>query len=263
MSADALEIVELNGVRIVLDPAYLSPKLRKRIRAGRLSQPEAEIAARLVERGERFVELGGGIGYTSSLVAKRGLAESVTTFEPNPDVIPAMKRTHAMNGVRAAVLNAVVVARKESDTIPFFVSEHFNASSLSGRAQAQKRVDVPVMSFAEMKERFSPTMLLIDIEGAELDLFHDIDLGGVRKVLVELHKRSYGEAGLQRIDRFFAASGFARDPRFSRGQVVLFRRLGPVGRVRWKLLGVWGRGRKFLRSAGRALRRRGAGKDPR
>ena len=255
MSLDALEVVELNGIRIVIDPAYMSEKLQRQIRGGRLSQPEAGLAAAALERGDRVVELGGGIGYTSSLLAKRGLAAAITTFEPNPEVIPAMKRTHAMNGVEVEALNAVVMSRKESHSVPFFVSKHFNASSLSEGRTSQRRVEVPVMSFAEMKQRFSPTMLLIDIEGAELSLFRDIDLTGVRKVLVELHKPIYGEAGLEEIFRFFKRNGFARDPRFSRGGVVLFRRTRLAGLAPWWLTALGGRARKLFRRAFRALSR--------
>jgi len=233
MVAPPPEIVELNGVRIAIDPAIMAKRVRNLIRTGQLSEPEAGLVGGLVEDGERFLELGAGIGYTSSLVARRGKAASIATFEANPRLIASIRSTHELNGVEATVVNAVVLARKTADTVPFFVRKSFTASSLieAGRDYASV-VDVPVIPFDEVIARFSPTMLMIDIEGGEGSLFKDVELPGVNKVLLEMHKSLIGPDGVRRVLDFFAKRGFVRDPDCSVGQVVLFRRRGSGGRPR-------------------------------
>lgn len=222
---DAPEIVELNGVRILIDPAYMSKHVQQLVRSGRLSQPEARLMAKLVEPEDRFVELGGGIGYTSALVARQGKAASIVTFEANPQLIPVIQSNHALNGVAATAVNAVVLPEKKTETVPFAVRRHFNRSALARPERARRHVvEVPVMSFAEMIAKFAPTMLMVDIEGGEDALFQNVDLPGVRKVLVEVHKAHIGDAGIRRLFRFFSERGFRIDPAGSAGQVLLFRR---------------------------------------
>jgi len=140
-------------------------------------------------------------------------------------LIPTIRRTHARNGVSATVLNAVVLPEKTAETVPFYVHEHFSTSSLVEPADGYERiVDVPVVSFEELAREFRPTFLMIDIEGAEIDLFSGLDMAGINKVLIELHKEATGLAGIRQVFGFFAEAGFGYDPDHSSGNVVLFRR---------------------------------------
>lgn len=225
-TTDGLEIVEINWVKLVIDPSVMSESVQERIRKGRLSLPEANFIGKLIEPGERFLELGGGIGYTSTIVAKQNKAASVTTFEANPQLIPAMKRTHAMNNVVAEAVNAIVSSRKDRDTVPFYIHEDFRCSSLVKPGGGIKNVvEVPVMSFQEVLQSRSPTMLMVDIEGAEKDLFQNLDMSSVKKVYVELHKSIIWGRGIKRIFDFFSDNQFYYDPPASVGHVVLFRKL--------------------------------------
>jgi len=83
-SASGDDIVVLNGVEILIDPTVMSEHMQWAIQYGQLSMPEASLIGRIVEQGDRFVELGAGIGYTSAVVALQGKAETITVVEANP-----------------------------------------------------------------------------------------------------------------------------------------------------------------------------------
>jgi hypothetical protein len=68
-------------------------------------------------------------------------------------------------------------------------------------------------------------MLLVDIEGGELSLFDGVNLDGISKVMVEMHTKHYGLPGVRRLFDAFHGQGFCYQPRFSRSDVIMFRRL--------------------------------------
>lgn len=62
-----------------------------------------------------------------------------------------------------------------------------------------KKVSVPVVAWEKVKEEVKPTILLKDIEGAELEFFRDADLSGIRTIIVELHRHIYHRPGMREI----------------------------------------------------------------
>jgi FkbM family methyltransferase len=218
--------IELGGVLLELDVELISQHVLAAIEEGKYERSEARQLCRVLEQGERIVELGGGIGYLSTLALKQGKVESAAVYEANPRLIPVIIRTHALNGVSASVFNAVVLPKAEVETMPFYVRKHFWASSLSPRPWGYtSAVNVATVSFAAMLEQHRPTMLIIDIEGGESQLLRGVPLTGVSKVLIEIHQRVIGAKGVKRVFDFFSKHRFHYDQNFSAGSVILFRRI--------------------------------------
>lgn len=217
------EIVSIFGAAVELDPEIMSEKMIGVLRSGQYERKEARQVIRIVQDGERIVELGAGVGLLSTLAFMQGKAEHIAAYEANPHLIATIKRTHELNGVTAEVHNAVVLPTDEHKSLPFYIRRDFWASSLSptpwGFAQ---QVEVPAISFAQMLERHNPTMLIIDIEGGELDLLRRVPLTGVKKVLIELHQNVIGRIGMKRVFDFFSERDFHYDQHHSEGSVILF-----------------------------------------
>jgi hypothetical protein len=72
--------------------------------------------------------------------------------------------------------------------------------------------------------RHAISLLVMDIEGAELELLSRAELPGVERIFCELHDHLYGLDGIQEITTQLARKGWAYDPRGSRGACVLFNR---------------------------------------
>ena len=228
-AADAtMEVVESLGVKIPIDPAIVSEHIQKVIRAGEYEKAEAKNLYRIVEDGERLVELGGGIGLLSTLVGLLGRAETIVTVEANPQLIPLIRATHRLNEVTVEVIHGAAVGDETTATVPFSLEADFWASSLAPRKRDRVVgvVEVPAVSLRSLVKTYRPTMLIIDVEGTEGELLqHASDLDGVRKVMIEVHEKALRPVGVKRLFDFFSAAGFYVDVGMSVFGVILFRRL--------------------------------------
>lgn len=215
--------MSIHGVEVAVDPEHVSPKMMRALRSGEYERPEAAQIDQIVQEGDRVVELGAGLGLISAKVALTGRARHVAVYEANPRLIPLIARTHALNGAAVEVENAVVIPASGPATLPFYIRRDFWASSLSPEPWGYDTViDVPTVSFADMLVRHAPTMLIVDIEGGELELFRDVPLTGVRKVYIELHQNVVGRVGMKRIFDFFSSRDFHYDQWHSARNVILF-----------------------------------------
>jgi FkbM family methyltransferase len=224
----SLEVVEIRGVKIPIDPTIMSDYIQEALRTGEYENAEAKRLFRIVEQGERVLELGGGIGYLSALIGNLGLAEHIATVEANPALIDLIKTTHALNGVRAEVINGAVVAQKTTETLSFSLSAHFWASSLKLRKAKEvvSTIEVPALSLGDLVREHRPTFMIIDVEGTEVELLENPeDLAGVRKVLLEVHERAFGPRGVKQLFDYFSAAGFYPDLYLALPCMALFRRL--------------------------------------
>lgn len=221
------KIITHKGVRLPIDPAIMSKNIIEAIEKGRYEHKESAELERMIELGERILELGAGLGFISTLCKRNIKTEAVRSFEANPLLIPVIRQVHALNGVSGIeVENAVLLNARGDATVPFYVRRDFWASSLSPKPFGyEKVIDVPVRSFNAEIESFRPTMIICDIEGGELDLFLNANLTGVRKVYIEVHQNVLGRRGIKTLFDAFSARNFHYDQWHSSGGVVLFSSL--------------------------------------
>ena len=109
---EPFEIVDLHGVRVPIDPGVMSEMMQSVIRSGKYEASEAARVPKLIEDGERVLEIGGGIGYLSALIARENKAEAIVVFEANPGLIRLIETTHRLNGVQAVVRHEIIMAKR-------------------------------------------------------------------------------------------------------------------------------------------------------
>lgn len=219
------EILETQGVRIPFDPAIITPKIERPIRNDRYEKGECALLRRVLRAGDRVLELGGGLGLLSTVAARTPGIAAVTTIEANPALIPLIRETHRLNGVTGVDLRNAVATAAPAGPVPFYIRADFWASSMEPDSRPYvQRAEVPAAPIAALVAELSPTVISCDIEGGELGLFDAVDLSGVRALILELHPKVYGEAGLARIHSVLAAHGFARVPTHDASSVQMFER---------------------------------------
>jgi FkbM family methyltransferase len=182
----------------------------------------------MIEPGERILEIGGGIGFTSTLCAKNPNTEAIRVFEANPSLISYIREVHALNTVHNAdIVNAVLTNGTAPATLDFYLREQFWASSLSPQPGGYtSSVPVATRNFSREIQDFRPSLIICDIEGGEVDLFRNADLTGVKRVFMEVHPRVVGKRGLKSLFDAFSARNFYYEPQFSNGAVVMFSFIG-------------------------------------
>jgi FkbM family methyltransferase len=215
----------LNGVKLNLDHAAISSKLREKIAAGFYEKQEADCIRKAAQQGDRLLEVGAGIGYISTLASLSGNFESITIVEANPDLIPVIEQTHELNSVQARLINGAAVGEEVigDSKIPFYIRNDFWASSMSPRPPGySKQVEIPKISIQDLIDEVRPTFFVCDIEGGELGLIPNLYFKGVKKVMIELHQNVIGRKGMKIIFDAMSAQNFHYDQWHSCGSVVLF-----------------------------------------
>ncbi len=217
------DTVTIQGIRLALDRDIMSDRMLEVLRAGRYEQAEVRQIPKILQPGDRVVELGAGLGFVAIAAAKLDIAESIAVYEANPRLIPLISRNQELNGVAFDVFNQVVLLTDELSSVPFYIRKDFWASSLAPQPWGySEQIEVPAIAFSEMLERHRPTMLIVDIEGGELELFRRVPLTGVKKVYIELHQNVIGRVGMKQVFDFFSSRDFHYDQHHSTGSVVLF-----------------------------------------
>jgi FkbM family methyltransferase len=208
-------------VSLAVPRAALQPELWRALTEGWYENDEVDQILAVLRPGDTVLELGAGIGFISTIIARQPGIARVVALEANPQLLPIAERTCLENGVRVELVNAAV-APLEGE-IEFFLHPEFWASSTLPRPHSRP-TRVPSRSLASLLAEIRPQVLVVDIEGGEASLFEAVSLEGVRMVVMELHPDVTGLEGVSRAFAAMGAAGLAYDPGPSRGQTVVFAR---------------------------------------
>ena len=213
--------IELDDILIRLSPDMGTAPV-KHILAGRYESPERRILESCLEKGDRVLELGTGIGYLSALCARRIGSDRVFTFEANPQLRSRITETYALNKV--APHAEFCMLGEQSGYTSFYVSNEFWSSSTLTQHRDAHQITIPVKAFNDVLAKYKPNLLIIDIEGGEADLIRFMRLDGITKICIELHPDEIGKDAEQRVREFFVQQGFREDATVSDEEHVLYRR---------------------------------------
>ena len=224
-------VARCEGLRIPASP-FLNETRIQRINAARYEGEEIAGALQVVSSGDRVLELGAGLGIVGAVTALNRRPEAVLSFEANPALLPHINALYAENGLsdRIRVENCVLLAGPDQPhSVTFHVHNSYLGSSLIESATRQTRpVSVPVADFDTTAAAFGATVLLMDIEGGELDLLRQIDLTRFRAVVLEFHPAVYGIDGMKECKRILRKAGFAQVTERSSRTVWTCERVGVV-----------------------------------
>jgi hypothetical protein len=92
--------------------------------------------------------------------------------------------------------------------VTFHIGDNVVSSSLYQRAATQTAVTVESDALVAVLAEIAPDVLVMDVEGAEVDLLRDCDLGTVRAAIIELHPHIVGEERIAALLDSLAARGF-------------------------------------------------------
>ena len=216
----------LRGLTLTLPDAALRGGLERAFTTGRYEHQEADAILAHLRSGDRFMDLGAGIGFLCALAARVVGAAAVTGVEAVPDTLTLARENLAANGFGAVRLVHGAVTGGSTGEVEFGQRPAFWASALQGPegwpANAQV-IRVPAQPMDALLAAHRPTVLCCDIEGAELEVLAS-PLTGIRLVVVELHPGLYGPSGEARVRENLVAQGFQPEPVGTKGATVVYRR---------------------------------------
>jgi FkbM family methyltransferase len=216
--------VVLSGIKIPLG-SHITPEILRNLRAGTYERPEARAIQERLKPGDVVVEIGGGIGYTSALCAKRIDSADVHVYEANPRLERPIRQLYRLNHVSPDLHMYGLGLREE--TRELHVAEDFWESSfMRPKTAVSSGISVQVRAFESEMASYAPrpNFLVVDIEGGEYDFCRGVSLDGFNKVLCEVHPRLLGRRKLRGVRRALEKKGFRRDQACSTSKVWYFQR---------------------------------------
>ena len=213
--------VAIEGVRLRVG-RHMSPRIERAVSEGRYERDELWLIEQVLSTSDVVLEVGAGLGVVSTYCAQRLGSSRVSAYEANPDLEDCIRETYALNQVQPSLEMCAVGA--EPGTTTLYREKHLSSSSVIRRSARARAVEVPRKSLSEIAEQVRPTLLIVDAEGAEGDLFDRAQIPTVAGIVLELHERIIGEPEANRVRSILAAAGFIAVPGLSAREHLVLRR---------------------------------------
>ncbi len=216
----------LRDVALSIPDTMLTDNLTQALKDGRYEHTEANALSRHLRAGDRLLDCGAGAGYLCVLASRAGA--TCAGVEAGRETAETARANLARNGVDGTIeWGAVVPDSFTDDRVLFAMTRAFWASTLVPRnpGNVRRMTEVPALRIGTLLQQFTPTVLVVDIEGAEESLFETPLPDHVRLLVMEIHPGVYGRAGVAQIFADLARSGFVYCPQGSVGNTLVFERV--------------------------------------
>jgi len=227
MSFIAKDVIRLHGLKIGIDKEKVSMPILRSMLQGWYEAVELKLMKKVLTPGDRILEVGGGIGITAMKAADIIGAENIFSFELNPYLIEWSADNFKRNDLEIQVFQEALFPRCSlpEGQVDFHVHQNFWASSLAPRDGTVEVIQVPSACLEDKIAEHRANVLIVDIEGAEVHLFKDLDLKGIEKIVMEIHYRAAGRAETNAMIRSIEDRGFFLDYEMIDSGVLCFTRL--------------------------------------
>jgi FkbM family methyltransferase len=202
----ALKTIELNGIRLTTDLQDVPKGIRKQLFQKRYEHQEFLLISEALEPRDRVLEVGSGIGFIGIACAKICGQDNILSYEPNPTMKPVIEKNYALNGMRANLRSRVLAT--ESGDVQFFFDEEILSSSLFDRRHGGATT-IKADSISEVLKSYAPSVLVMDVEGAEIELLRCCDLSSVDKIVIEMHPHIVGAKKIKSLCEFLNKEGYS------------------------------------------------------
>tara|TARA_Y100000593_G_C4284060_1_gene324395 strand:- start:125 stop:832 length:708 start_codon:yes stop_codon:yes gene_type:complete len=170
-----MKIYKAYGLTIKAQYGLLNRDLERRLER-EVWEKEEISAIQHIPKESVVLELGGCIGITANLLNKHlSNPQNHVVVEPNPELTPTMLRVRDDNKSQFKMRNCLVGLSSGSETFSLHPN-HIMGGRLGGVAN-WKNIQVEKLTIQELEEIYDLKFdcLIMDVEGAEYDLFLDVD----------------------------------------------------------------------------------------
>jgi len=217
----------IKGLKITVPNKVLTENVARRMARDNYETSEYRALKKHLRPSDIYLDIGGGVGFTSCAAAEIVTPKNITVLEANPILIPAIKQNLSQNGFAGAtVIHGAVSEETSEEKIILSHGDGFWAGhTITGRRKLKNQILVPVVSFLSLLRKTEPTFIGMDIEGMEFGLFKETLPNSVRFISMETHSGIYGHVGLKGLMQDIFNQGFGYVPDGSAGQQLCFEKL--------------------------------------
>lgn len=198
--------IRLDGIKISTAPDAVPRFVRSALFKETYEVHERKLAHQLLSPGDRVLEIGAGIGVISLLCARICGVENVVSYEANPLLEPVIRKNYALNGLTPNLrMRAITV---DGRPITFFRNDNIVSSSTKDRGSHAEQITVESDRLEDVVADHRPDIIIMDVEGAEIDLLCASGLAGVKHIIVEIHPHITGEGQISEMLAQLETRGF-------------------------------------------------------
>lgn len=223
-----MSVIACDGIKVDVGHPLVTPRMADSFRAGTFEQSEVRLVKRLLRPGDRVIEMGTCSGYVALQTARIVGAENIICFEANPSAVQLAKANFALNGMDIQLRNCALmpasIADKYGGSVRFFLSSELNNSSI--KKKAGESITVPVEILEDAIQQLKANVLVMDVEGAEVDILMNADLSGIEHILMETHYRKMGRKKIDEMVAHLYRVGFTVDLHNVYSGVIHMDRIG-------------------------------------
>lgn len=180
-------IIKINDLHVAV-PKECSGETYFKIVFGKYELPERQLL-KFLSPNDKIIELGGSIGVVSNSINKLlSKKEDHIVLEPNPLAIFYSEMNKSINNSKYKIIREVVGS---GEMIKINLSFEFIGSSqfkkYSSNAYSVLIYSNPINKYINMLSDDKNLVLIMDIEGAELDVVFDESIIKFSKIILERH----------------------------------------------------------------------------
>ena len=201
--------VMLDGVIVSTDRESMPKSVRSSLFKGTHEAYERQLVLKYLNSNDRVLEIGAATGLVSLICAKQCGPKNVLSYEANPVMEDLIRQNFALNGwVPNLVMKAMTLDGKD---VSFFASDNVYSSSLIDRSEkiAGRKITVKSDPIDTVINKFYPSTIVMDVEGAEIFLLGETKLSNVDKIIVEVHPHITGPEAVEGLLSGLKQKGFA------------------------------------------------------
>ena len=199
--------VRLDGVLLCTDRKLVPRSIQRALYRGTYEYAERLLLHRILRPEHRVLDLGGCIGMMSLVAARLVGADRVLCYEANPAMEPVIRKNFALNDMEPGLEMKAVTT--DGGEVTLFASANPLASSLRTEVSGE-RVQVPSDPIGDILARHRPDVLVMDVEGAEVDLLPGAPLDDIEYLLLEVHDQIVGAERVEKLLAELKKKGFER-----------------------------------------------------
>lgn len=154
------------------------------------------------------MDCGAYIGTFAAACVEQG-AKFVRCYEAAPKNAALLRQNMERYGDYVHVVEGALVSHRAT-SVSLTMSSFSGANSIVPSANRPKFIQVPAINFRDQLLRLGPTVVKLDVEGAEYDLLASLwsgDLSTVESLFIEFHPTEDREAKIDAIGLYLKSEG--------------------------------------------------------
>ncbi|WP_165814685.1 FkbM family methyltransferase [Labrenzia sp. 011] len=205
--------IKLHGITLLADQQDVPKGIRKQLYQKKYDPRKFLLVREALMPADRVLEAGAGIGFIGIACARICGPDNILSYEPNPAMKPVIEKNYALNGMRPNLRNKVLAT--EAGEAEFFFDEGVLSSSLIDRKHGSA-TRVPADAISDVVDSYNPSALVMDVEGAEVDLLRSCNLRKINKIIIEMHPHVVGADKIEDLCNYLSENGFSIVRRISK-----------------------------------------------